>query len=184
MKKIVLVAALSATAVLYACGGGGGSDTPTPAGGATNPFTAMVGTYSTGCGPDGATGSDITIVTISAPVGADKATISAQSKSFTGSTTCADAAKDFDLTVNGELTALAATKTITGSGKTGKANTVAFKYSGLKLSGGSLNMPIPAAGTTSTGGYLLEGNKLYVLSGSRGADGLPDSFSSGVYVKQ
>jgi hypothetical protein len=44
-EKITVVATLSVTAVLYACGGGGGGgDTPTPVDGATNPFTAMVGT--------------------------------------------------------------------------------------------------------------------------------------------
>jgi hypothetical protein len=121
---------------------------------------------------------------ISAPVGANKATISIQNKTFTGSTTCADAAKKSGVIINGELTALAATKAITGIGKTGKANIVEFKYSGLKLSSGVLDVPLPAAGATSTGGYLLEGNKLYALSGTREADGLPDSFSSTFYVKQ
>ena len=68
--------------------------------------------------------------------------------------------------------------------KSGTVKVVEFKYTGLQLAIGNLEFPVPTAGATAKVGYLIEGNKIYALTGSRAADGLSDEFSSTVLTKQ
>ena len=191
MKKLTIYTVVSAAVLtmLVACGGGSNSDTAPVANATAGSFTADVGTYKTACLSDdpGATPptySNIVMI-IDAPTAPDKTTGSAQYQVFT-SNTCAVNTKTDDLTVRGNLTALGATKTIpvSGAAKAGIAKTANFAYTGFTLSKGSLSGGLPIIGATAKVGYLIEGSKLYVLSGSSAADGLPTSFSSGVLTKQ
>lgn len=148
----------------------------------------MVGTYSNGCIPDVLNNSsDLGTIVLSNPNGADKITMTVTAKSYTGSTTCAAATITDDITVGGQLTDLKGTKTITalpGYPKTGVAKTVEFRYDSLTLTKGSIIGTLPVFGATGKGGYLIEGNKLYVLSGSPQSDGFPNSFSLSTATKQ
>jgi hypothetical protein len=183
VRKLSVVFALSM--LLAACGGGGG-DGSAPAATA-NAFDSMIGTYTTGCVVLGTQQSRQFTLTISNPVGADKVSGTATSKDYFSNNSCDENALDKSFSVSGEATALAATKNIAGSlfePKTGMAKTAEFTFSALTISKGTFNGTIPIPGTKTPIGYLLEGNKLYVLSGSREADGLPATFSKKVLTKQ
>ena len=191
MKKLIVLGAV-ATAVLVACGGGGNDGSGTPAVGAsvTNPFAADVGTYISNCsvlnaGQPFAT-SDRSRLIVEAPIGSDKAKVTVQSQEFSGETCGPATALTEDITVRGDVSALPGSKTIIGAvgEKSGTVKTAEFAFTGLTLSMGPLGFPIPTMGTKAKVGYLVEGNKIYGLSGSRAPDGLPPSFSKNFYTKQ
>ena len=184
MKFDTLLLAVLVSATLAACGGGGDSGT-TPVAQTANSFEGEAGTYSSGCMANSSGSSDLTLVVT--PVAAtDKATVSVHAKSYT-TADCTTSVRT-DLTVLGEITPLSLTKVITGTGvgstKSGTAQTVEFKYSGLQLAMGNLAFTVPTLGATAKVGFLIEGNRFYALTRSRTADGLPDSFSSTVLTKQ
>ncbi len=182
MKKLTNYAVVSAAVLtmLVACGGGGGDSTPTAAPTA-NPFTALAGIYKTGCIVNTSTKSRIDTLTIEAVTGSDKAAVRVQEIEYSDAT-CTNVS--LDATASGDAVALASTKTIAGSGKTGVASVAEFTYTALKLSKGSITASLPAFGTKGKGGYLIEGNKMYILTGGLEADGLPKSFSTTTLTKQ
>ena len=196
MKKLIVLGTV-ATAVLVACGGGGGGTGSTPLAGVTaaNPFAAEAGTYVSNCsalntiplitGVSIAT-SEFSVLIVEAPIGSDKAKVTVQIQEFTGATCGPASAKTDDVTVRGDVSALPGTKTITGAvgEKSGTVKTAEVAFTGLTLSMGTLGFPIPTMGTKAKVGYLVEGNKIYGLSGSRAPDGLPSSFSKNFYAKQ
>ena len=203
MKKFTTYAVVSAAALamLAACGGGGGGESTPAVSTVANAFAAEAGVYKTICnirsiyqGPNvpRKIESDIAILTITAPSGSDKATVSAQGLTYSGSDCVTASAKIEDFTIFGTAVQLAGSKVITGvSGAkpgTDKSGTVKLgevTYSGITLSLGSFgNVTLPVPGTKAKFGYLIEGSKVYVLSGSPAADGLPTSFSSTVLIKQ
>ena len=190
MKKLIVLGVV-ATSVLVACGGGGGGGS-TPAAGVTaaNPFAADAGTYRFDCKVVGTSSTpeySTVIVVVEAPSGSDKANVTIQNQDFIDAN-CATA-PTLDITVRGDLSALAATKTITGVGseKSGTVKTAEFAYSGItftKTPVGGFGGTLPLPGTKAKVGYLIEGNKVFGLSGSRALDGLPTSFSKNFLIKQ
>jgi hypothetical protein len=118
----------------------------------------MVGTYSSGCvdtTKNGSNGqSESWTLTLTTPSGTSSVAVSGRSKIYRGSATCQDANLFGDISVNGLLTALTATKSITGNSrypKSGTASTATFRLDGFQLTQGSLT--IPGLGTTTTVGY-------------------------------
>ncbi len=183
-----------AAATLVACGGGGGGGSaPAATTPVANAFDATVGTYSTGClkeivgygvGFTPIYGSVRGTVVVSDPVGDKAATISVRSEEFNTSDSC-DAAKiNEDITIKGQVTDLGTTKTVSNSTRTITAKVVEFRYDSLKISMGSLTGTLPTLGTKGKGGYAIEGNKAYVLKGTRGADGVQSELSTVVLTKQ
>ena len=189
---------LAATAaILTACGGGGG-DAPASASansGSATSFATYVGTYKTGCQTlnlnqtVGNRYSYIYTVVVSAD-----GNVTGKEEEFDApasiSAPCVPSYLVSDVTVIGTAFLLGTTKNITAakSTKTGVAQLANFNYRGFKLSKGLLSNfgTIPMDGATTKIGFLVEGSQVYVLSGSRksSTDGLPDSFSSNVLVKQ
>ena len=184
MKFNTFLLTVLASITLVACGGGGDSGT-TPVVQTANSFDAEAGTYSTGCMAESRGSSLVTLVVAPVPA-TDKATVSVHAKSYNTAGCTTSVRTDF--TVLGEITRLSQTKVITGTGvgstKSGTAKTVEFKYSGLQLAMGPLFFTVPTPGATAKVGFLIEADKLYALTRSRTADGLPDSFSSTVLTKQ
>ena len=187
MKKLIVLGA-AATAVLVACSGGG--STPTVVANVANPFAADAGTYKSNCsvlnaGQPFATSESIVAI-LDAPVGSDMAKVTVQSQLFTGETCGPATAKTDDITVRGDLSSLTGTKVIAGAvgEKSGAVKTVEFAFTGLTLSMGSFNFPTPTLGAKAKAGYLIEGNRIYFLSGARAPDGLSPSFSNNFLTKQ
>ena len=186
MRKSLLPAVVTSM-VLVACGGGGDSGlavSPAAAPDVANAFDAVLGTYKSGCVAreyNSDNSSQDTTVVVSAPKGADKAKIVATQKFYGGSVNCTGTLQEA-FVATGQITAAAATKTITSGAKTGVVNTAEVKYESLTFLAGSFTLP--ALGTTAKVGYSIEGGKLYGLSGKRDADGLPSTFSSIVLTKQ
>lgn len=187
MLKFVLATAV-ASVVLVACGGGGG-DSPASAGTGGGPadpnaFDAALGTYKSGCIPrqyNSNNSSQDTTVAVSAPEGTNKAKVVITQKYYDNSTSCTGA-PDEAFVGTGQITSAAVTKTITSGAKTGVASTAEFKYESVTISAGTFS--VPSLGAVAKIGYLIEGGKLYPLSGKREADGLPSTFSSIVLTKQ
>jgi hypothetical protein len=175
-------------AILTACGGGGGGSDSAPSSSAAPPSYSYLdaGTYSSGCFVRTINPGSISAEINTFTIGSDRS-VSVNTQQFTapsGSTApCAITGLVKDLTLNGKGNLLAGKKGIT-TGKTGSAELAEFTFEGFKLSKGSLTGSLPAFGTKTKAGFLVEGNKLYVLSGPREADGFPKSFSQIVYTKQ
>jgi hypothetical protein len=191
MKLNTLLLAVLASTTLVACGGGDDSGTM-PVVQTANSFESSAGTYSSGC-MAGFSGSSESFVLVVTPTpGADKASVSFQAKRYNTADCTTSVRTDF--TGLGEITPLNQTKAITASktivagkmvdSKSGTVKVVEFKYTGLQLAMGNLAFPLPTAGATAKVGYLIEGNKIYALTGSRAADGLSNDFSSTVLTKQ
>jgi hypothetical protein len=191
--KFLKLALLPVVAVtLLACGGGGSS---TPAASSDQSLAAYVGTYKTGCdlvntGDPTLNHADLGTVVINAD-----GSIAVSSQSFdtpkpatTSGNYCASSATvTEDITVSGTAVLLPGTKTINApvsTLKSGVVKTAEFTYTAIKISKGSIGGTLPAFGTKGKAGFLVEGNKVYVLSGTRDADGLPGSFSNTVLTKQ
>lgn len=180
------------TAFLSACGGGGGSgsDSLVPANTDTTANLAKyVGVYKTGCTTQFIANGDIDSFVNTVEILAD-GNVKIRQEEFRAplniSDPCAPTFMDLDVTVVGTALLPGTTKNITSatSTKTGTARLAEFTYTGFKLSRGSIGISIPTFGTKGNAGFLVEGNKVYVLRGSRKADGLPDSFSTTVLIKQ
>jgi hypothetical protein len=185
-----------ASATLAGCGGGGdstqGNQLPN-AGVTANVFADVLGTYSSGCVeslPATATyggASEITTIVFSNPIGTDKATVSIQGKYFPASNKCLLSTDNGELTVGGQITHLIGTKVIAGTAnrpKAGVAKTAEFRLDSFTLTKGTVNGTVPAFGTTTKVGYLIEGTKGYFINQTRDADGLGGSFSTNVLTKQ
>lgn len=193
MKKIISVIALSAsTMLLSACGGGGGdssSGTPTVAATSTaaNSLNALNGTYVLACtdetyknGPAESSQGTLTVESVGA---GNKAT--AHFQYYKGSANCAPATIDTDATIDGPLNGKSSTKNYTdATGKTLTANVVNFGYANFTLARGNLTVSLPTPGATTDIAYVLDGKKLYLAKGHREADGLGDSLSRDILVKQ
>lgn len=193
MKKIISVIALSiSTMLLSACGGGGGSSsssTPTVAATstATNTLDALNGTYVLACKDEtygnGPAESEQGTITVEPGSAGNKAT--AHLQYYKGSANCAPATIDTDVTVSGPLSGKSTTKNYTDTtGKTLTANVVSFAYSSFTLARGNLTFSLPAFGATTDIAYVLNGKNLYLAKGHREADGLGDSLSREILVKQ
>jgi hypothetical protein len=190
MKLISVFLATALAATLTACGGGGGDALPASVGSAAS-LATYVGTYKTGCitqfvnSATGNVDSFISTIVISAD-----GNVSIKQEEYISpvNTTahCASTFLDVDATVIGTVLMLGTTKNITSatSTKTGIAQLAQFTYTGLNFSKGTLTATLPAFGTKGNAGFLLEGNQVYVLRGSRKADGFPDGFSTTVLTKQ
>ena len=184
-----------ATAALTACGGGGGGGSTTPPTASDQSLAAYVGTYKTTCdlfntGDPSFNHAELGILVVNAD---GNATISSQSfdtpkpATTSGNYCAASATITEDITVSGTVALLPGTKTITApvsTLKSGTVKTAEFTYTALKISKGSISGTLPAFGSKAKAGFLVEGNKVYVLSGTRDADGLPGSFSKTVLTKQ
>jgi hypothetical protein len=193
--KLIQFAFLSlSAAVLAACGGGGGGNSPAPSSTAEpiQPLAMVAGTYSLGCTLDftdtvnGTTERSIQNIVVNSD-GSVSYRLLSYLAPLASTTPCATSNLDIDATFIGEAILLNSTKTIasTGSGtKTGVAQIAEFKFTGLKLTKGSIGGSIPTFGTKTKVGFLIEGSKLFVLRGSRKSDGLPESFSTTVFNKQ
>ena len=192
MKKLIVLGAVT-TAVLVACGGGGSdSGVTAPAGpNVANAFAGDAGIYRFNCQVIGTVTIPVysnVIVMVDAPTGSEKAKVTVQSQDFDDAA-CATA-PTFDITVRGDLSALAETKTISGinGAKSGTAKTAEFTLTTITLTlpNGLTLADFPAFGTKAKVGYLIEGNKVYGLSGSNinSPDRLPTSFSKNFLIKQ
>jgi hypothetical protein len=210
MNSCKLLAMSLLSVLLIACGGGGGGGSVGSASGATGPapvanaFDSVLGTYSTGCysetyntytySPPASpvvsgtvTTSYFKTIVLKNVTGADKATVVYSAKEYANNGTCAATALDFDVTVEAQLTSLGTTKAITGSiygPKSGVAKIVEARYDSISLAKGILSGGLPAFGTKGKGGYLIEGDKLYLLKGARQADGVQSVFAKTVLTKQ
>ena len=178
-----------------ACGGGNEPvSTPAPGDTSANVFASLAGSYASGCvvyqaasGPSSASSSEESSATVSNLAGTDKATVSLRNKFYSGSENCAPATLDTDVTIGGQVTHRAATKVVSGTvanPKSGTAQIGEFRYDSLTLSKGSLNIALPTFGTTAQVAYLVEGSKVFVISGSRSPDGLGSRFSNTVMTRQ
>ena len=88
------------------------------------------------------------------------------------------------MTVTGEMRDLGKTKTYTlSSGKKVSAKVVEVSCESFTLRKGQLRGTIPTPGAKTLMAYLVDGNKLYLSSGNREADGLGDGLSSRFGVK-
>lgn len=193
MKKIISVIALSiSTMLLSACGGGGDSSSSTPSVAATSTVTntpdALNGTYVLACVDETYTGGAAQSKQGTITVAPDNSgsTVVAHVQTYKGSTNCTEATMDLDLTVSGGLSGKSTTKNYkNATGKTVTANVVTVSYTGLKLSRGNLtNFSLPQANFSTDIAYVLDGKNLYFAKGHREADGLGDSLSRDVLVKQ
>lgn len=194
----VAVAALSAA--LAACGGGGGDGGGSEqASAGANVFEGMQGTYVVAC--DGwidptngvyPSSSNEGSITIAELVGTDRANVSLRSKSYespagdTSGGRCESTKQTGDITVTGQIRDLGTTKTYTGpNGTPVAAKVVEFTYYGFTLSKGSLDgVTVPLPNATTQIGYVLDGGKLYLGKGTRGADGLAKELGKRFGVKQ
>jgi FlaG/FlaF family flagellin (archaellin) len=180
MKLSSLFALVAMTATLAACGGGGGDSAPAPAPAPAADLSAYAGTYTSGCTVDSVVDSLLATVTVSA-----NGDSSARIQTYTG-LGCNSTALNFDIAAKGTTMLLAGTKTITTStprGKSGTAKTAEFTLNAVTLGKGSLGS-LPMLGTKAKIGFLIEGSKVYVLSGTSEPDGLPSSFSTTTLTKQ
>jgi hypothetical protein len=183
--SIIPMAAIVA-AVLSGCGGGGDSSSGSPQ---QNAFSAMVGSYAVAC--DGNrngnainnTGSADGSVSIDGLAGSDRAQVTARLRQYSDSS-CSTGALVTDITVKGEIRDLNATKDYALLGGTVTAKVVEFTYTGLTISKGSISGSLPTFGVTTRMAYYLNGNKLYLSKGVRGADGLGATMSANAGVKQ
>jgi hypothetical protein len=197
LMRSTLTLTVVATA-LSACGGGGGSDNSgsTDASGkaATTSIAQMAGTYIMPC--KGTTFSrfiDLTLLSsesetstiiISADAATGKVTINAHHRYYENSTTCEEAALNFEATFLGTAVDKPGSKTYTSeAGKPIAASIATIAYTGLRLSKGNLPFKMPVAGATVDKAYVLDNNVLYLSKGRRGADGLGDALTPGA-VKQ
>ncbi len=204
--KLMVVSLVST--LLMACGGGGAggaaSVSPTGSTPVANAFDTVLGTYSTGCYSETSntytynppavpvvsgtvTTSFFETLVLKNAAGTDKATLIYSNKEYANNGTCSAAALDFEATVEAQLTSLGTTKAITGSiygPKSGVAKIVEARYDAITLAKGVLGGGLPAFGTKGKGGYLIEGDKLYLLKGARQADGVPSVFAKTVLTKQ
>lgn len=183
-----------ATAALTACGGGGGGSSATPVI-ADQSLAAYVGTYKTNCDLDNTGDPKLNHADLGTLVINADGSITINSQSFdtpkpattSGNFCGASATVTEDITVSGTIALLPGTKTITApvpTLKSGVVKTAELTYTALKISKGSISGTLPAFGSKGKAGFLVEGNKVYVLSGTRDADGLPGSFSKTVLTKQ
>ena len=195
---ITLAAMIAAT--LAACGGGGSSSAGTAtasAGTDNNAFKDLQGTYAIACdGSADTTGlnaswSNQGSVVVTDLVGSDKANVTLHSLSYTSPAgdssggRCDAARLSTDITVTGQIRALGTTKSYTGpTGAVVTAQVVEFTYYGFTIAKGSLSGTLPLPNTTTQIGYVIDGNKLYLGHGHRGADGLGDTLSSRFGVRQ
>ena len=190
MKKLIFLGAVAAAA-LVACGGGGSSIVPTAGTSVANPFAADAGTYKFDCKVIGTVTIPVysnVIVVVEAPNGSDTAKVTVQSQDFDDAT-CTTALTS-DITVRGDLRPLTETKVISGANgaKSGTAKTAEFTLTTITLTlpNGLTLGDFPAFGTKAKVGYLIEGNKIFGLSGSNAntPDRLPTSFSKNFLTKQ
>lgn len=197
MKSITSISsaiALSISAfVLGGCGGGssapGSSVAP-----AVNVLAALNGNYVLTCTGetwiDAASGinmseSQQSSVTIASDASANGAAVSMHSQYYVGSTNCAAATLDTDITVSGQLSDKGVSKNYKdAAGNTIAAKVASFTYSGLKLSKGNLTGSLPTFGTTATIAYVLTGNNLFVSRGHRDTDGIGGALTTQAAVKQ
>lgn len=176
-------------AALAACGGSdeGSGDT------SANVFKPMLGTYTVACSGYQSLDTNVSddgAVTITELVGADRAKVSIRARSYASPATdpggrqC-DAGKiSTDMTVTGEMRDLGKTKTYTlSSGKKVSAKVVEVSCESFTLRKGQLRGTIPTSGAKTLMAYLVDGNKLYLSSGNREADGLGNGLSSRFGVK-
>jgi len=191
IRITLAIALVAAFAALTACGGGGSSDSSsssTEASANASPLAAMQGTYVAACDgqtfDSGSSSSQVTII-VTAPAGSSEVGVSVQVKGYTGSTDCAASTLDTDVTATGQLSSKSTTKTYTdATGKSVTAKVLTFTYSGVTFSKGSFSGTLPVPGVTTDIAYVLDGSDLYLAKGVRDADGLGDSLSKRVGVKQ
>lgn len=176
-------------ATLAACGGSDDGNGDTSA----NTFKPMLGTYTVAC--SGYQSRDTNVsedgsVTITELVGADRAKVSIQARNYASPSTdpggrqCDAAKVNTDLTVTGEIRDLGKTKTYTrpdGSKITAKVVEVSCETFTMRK--GQLSGTIPTPGAKTLMAYLVDGNKLYLSSGNREADGLGNGLSTRFGVK-
>lgn len=188
-----------AGAALVACGGSGSSSSTTAAT-ADNVYLSRVGTYSSGCVDEtyysngvatSALRSSVMTLTVSNPSGSNQATATVQTSSFTGSSSCDEATKEFYRTVVGTLTALPGTKTITPeqtaalgdpNSLSGTAQTATFTLTQVPVA--NFVFDVPNVGTSTKVGYMIQDGKFYALIGVREADELGAYFSQKALTKQ
>nr|WP_314623571.1 hypothetical protein [uncultured Noviherbaspirillum sp.] len=192
LMRSTLTLTVVATA-LSACGGGGSdnSGSTDASGNAATPSMAqMAGTYIMPCKgttfPPSADStlprseSETSTIIISGDAATGKATISAQHRTFLNSSTCEEAALNFDLTFHGTASDKPGRKTYTSAaGKPVTASIATVTYTGLRFSKGNLTFKLPMPGATIDKAYVLDNNVLYLSKGRRGADGLGDAMTPG-----
>ena len=187
-----------ASAALAACGGGGDAGSAGSAGSAgtstilaanTSPLAAMQGTYVMPCDGDKYNGpageSSQATITVTAAPGSNQVDAAVHYSYYDGSTDCASATLNFDITGTGHITSKATTKAYTdAAGKSVSANVMTLTYGGMTLSKGIFTGTFPLPGATTDIAYVLDGNTLSWAKGVRGADGLGDSLSARTAVRQ
>jgi hypothetical protein len=195
-----LTAVCMSAALICACGGGGSDSTDTTSdatSSTSNVFKDLVGTYTVACRNDvDVPNSSVNIssqgsVSVTQLVGSDRANVTLHALLYSSpasdisGTQCADAALDLDLTVAGQIRDLGKTKNVVTADGTHKvAKVVEFTFSGFTLGKGSIGGSVPALNTTTQIGYVFDGSKLYLGSGTRDADGIASSLHSRYGVKQ
>lgn len=152
----------------------------------TNPFASRTGVYTYTC-----KGMDETsyTLTISDPRGGDTASVTIDGVEYQSSAAGADCNPKtgtvvFQAKIEGTIKALSATKKVSLNGNMVDVQTAEFTYDAVSVKKGKLDAGMPAFGTKTRVGYLVDGNRLYFLSGSREADGLPGRFSAKWLTKQ
>lgn len=209
-KSIVSLAAMAAlSTLLSACGGGGsssdGTDSVTSG---PNAFKDMQVTYAVACKgwqettytagvgvTPSANVSDQGSVAITALVGTDRANVTVHATAYKSApndpagSKCDPAALTEDITVTGQIRDLGTTKLYAApngpAGAKVTAKVVEFTYYGFTMAKGVLSgVDIPTPNMTTQVAYLIDGDKLYLGSGGRGADGLALHLATRFGVKQ
>lgn len=189
--NITSIIVLSASAVLLsACGGGSSSvGTNVAPSAAVNLLAPLTGTYLVACtriNPESAKlESEQASIIVTPDATTNGATVSMHARYYAGSIDCAAATLDTDLTVSGQLSDMGSSKNFSdATGKTLSAKVASFTYSGLTLSKGNLSGSLPTFGAKALIAYVLIGNNLLVSKGHRDVNGVGDSLSDRVAVKQ
>lgn len=156
-----------------------------------NGFSAMVGTYDSGCVVTNVGSAKYTLV-VSNPTGTDVAKVSLRAQIFSNTQnavasfissdnslytsgfpilpsagTCTTASTD--ISIGGQITALSTKEAYLGlfAGVTSNwANQATFRFDSATFSLGSLSVTTPTFGTTATVGYKILNNKFYFVSGT------------------
>lgn len=195
LRSLFPCACLAVPLLLSACGGGGSSTSASTDGSANaDAMAAPLVEYASGCVPNAFRNkSESFTLKVSPSLGSGPANFTFTGKGYLQAD-CADGNVITDITVRGVATPTGATKVITpaaalaavesdGLNKSGTATLVNAAISGVTFAKWSSS--IPSNLSSAKVGYLLEGNRIYVLiDATNQSDGVGAYFSPVTLVKQ
>ena len=192
--------------VLTACGGGGGSsgDEEARSSSSGNVFSATQGRYVVSCDDRSGGGHLWSLdgsVTVGELIGKDRVKITATRSDYEdavqpdpsslgfikveqGSDRCDRTYLTKEVTITGEIRDLGATKTYVLNGRSVVAKVVEFTYTGVTFHKGSFEGSLPMPGVTIKMAYVHDGQRLYLSTYRRDADGVGSKLTRLFGVKQ